>query len=353
MSSGLRAVGLAVALTAFTAGAPSAVAQTSCPWTLVPGPPSSAVLLSVEAISQTDAWIVGYRIVGVTARSLTLHWEGSSWSPVPSPNVGDETQLDDVFAFGTNDVWAVGAYETTNPFVWHTLAMHWAGAGWTVVPTVDATEGVGGLTALGGTGPNDVWAAGNPSQHWDGHSWQLTPTGIDSHGYLPAVKAFAAEDAWIIGNWLPDDHADHWDGTQWSMVPVPSGIGTTDLEGADGVAPDDLWAVGADVKDYEKSRTLAMHWDGLVWTTYPTPSPRQVNSLVAAAAVASNDVWAVGFVQQTKLSLVEHWDGSTWSVVRSPRPGRYSELFDVTTIPGGGLWAVGSGDPGSLIEHHC
>jgi hypothetical protein len=353
VSSDLRAVGFALLAVAFMVDTPSAAAGASCPWTLVPGPPSNAVLQSVSAVSRTDAWIAGYRTVGVDARSLTLHWDGSSWSAVPSPNIATETALEDVLALGRNDVWAVGEYETTNPFVWHTLALHWAGAGWAIVPTVDATAGVGGLKALGGTGPNDIWAAGNPTQHWDGHSWQVSPTGIDPSGYLTSVKAFATNDAWIVGDWLADDHADHWDGTQWSFVPVPEVPGTPDLEGADGVAPDDLWAVGSEVIDYDKSGTLALHWDGLAWSAYPTPNPRQVNSLVAAAAVSSEDVWAVGFIQLSKLALVEHWDGSAWSVVRSRRPGRTSELRDVTTIPGGGLWAVGTGDSGSLIEHHC
>jgi hypothetical protein len=44
----------------------------------------------VNAISGTDAWATGYyqtgRDGGHQARSLILHWNGTHWAQVPSPN---------------------------------------------------------------------------------------------------------------------------------------------------------------------------------------------------------------------------------------------------------------------------
>ena len=71
----------------------------------------SSVLTGVVALSPTDAWAVGLTQdqLRVTVRTLTLHWDGVSWSVVPSPNPGPEyNALDGVAGLAGGDVWAVG-----------------------------------------------------------------------------------------------------------------------------------------------------------------------------------------------------------------------------------------------------
>ena len=61
--------------------------------------------------------------------TLILHWDGSRWSQVPSPNVsGGANQLFGITAISANDIWAVGTAGGAP------LAMRWNGSDWSVVP---------------------------------------------------------------------------------------------------------------------------------------------------------------------------------------------------------------------------
>ena len=59
-------------------------------WSQVKSPnPGAGVdnLTGVSALSRTSAWAVGtYVVKGPTFKSLTLHWNGTAWSHVPSPS---------------------------------------------------------------------------------------------------------------------------------------------------------------------------------------------------------------------------------------------------------------------------
>jgi hypothetical protein len=108
----------------------------------------------------------GYEIYGIN-RTLLLHWDGNAWAIVPSPNVpfsdtgatyGDK--LNDVACASANDCWAVG-FRDGNP---HTdrLKLHWDGTVWAVVYSPNRfpenTNYLYGVTCL----PNSsCWAAGN------------------------------------------------------------------------------------------------------------------------------------------------------------------------------------------------
>jgi hypothetical protein len=61
----------------------------------------------VAAVGPNDVWAVGdhtssYQVV-------TEHWDGTGWSIVPNPAVGNYSFLDGVAAVNANDVWTVGA----------------------------------------------------------------------------------------------------------------------------------------------------------------------------------------------------------------------------------------------------
>ena len=44
-------------------------------------------LVAVAAISSDDVWAVGQqRYTEMEGETLTLHWDGSTWTVVPSPN---------------------------------------------------------------------------------------------------------------------------------------------------------------------------------------------------------------------------------------------------------------------------
>jgi hypothetical protein len=62
-------------------------------------------LTGVAAISASNVWAVGYYFVGVNTVTLIEHWDGTSWSVVPSPNVGTGDLLNGVYAFSATDIW--------------------------------------------------------------------------------------------------------------------------------------------------------------------------------------------------------------------------------------------------------
>jgi len=88
--------------------------------------------------------------------TLTLHWDGTAWSLVPSPSVGTVlSSLTDVAAIAAGDAWAVGfSYDTSQQVV-----EHWDGTAWSMVtlPDPDINSQLFGVEA---TSSQDVWAVG-------------------------------------------------------------------------------------------------------------------------------------------------------------------------------------------------
>lgn len=66
------------------------IAEASCgTWSIVssPNPPGDDTLFAVTAISAHDAWAVGsFNQQSPSPQTLTAHWNGTSWSLIPSPN---------------------------------------------------------------------------------------------------------------------------------------------------------------------------------------------------------------------------------------------------------------------------
>jgi len=93
-------------------------------------------LRAAVAISANDIWIVGEQgSDSRTAQTFTAHWDGSTWTHIASPSVaGTRNALHGVSAVASNDVWAVGYYWGVGDNN-ATLAMHWDGTQWTIVNT--------------------------------------------------------------------------------------------------------------------------------------------------------------------------------------------------------------------------
>ena len=134
-------------------------------WSTVtaPSPGIEPSLMSVTAVSPTDAWAVGVDPNSTTNEALIENWNGTSWSVVPSPSVnGVADILFGVAAVSANNVWAVGRFGETNANVLQTLTENWNGTSWSVVPSPNVTGGgsdlLDGVTANPSTG--DVVAVG-------------------------------------------------------------------------------------------------------------------------------------------------------------------------------------------------
>jgi len=161
-------------------------------WTQVPSPSPSAPdnqLFAVHMTSATDGWAVGLGSGSLGADvTLVLHWDGTAWTQVPSPTPGLRNGgglLTGVSALTGSDAWASGFYNT-NSGGEGTLLLHWNGTSWTQVPSPTPMPGgsTGGsfLNGVDMVATGDVWSAGGTVfdstgkertllLHWNGMAW--------------------------------------------------------------------------------------------------------------------------------------------------------------------------------------
>ena len=91
-------------------------------WEIVESPnpgSNSNHLLAVSVLSASDIWAVGdFRASsGSSYQLLTIHWDGSTWSLIPSPSFGGDAILRAVAAVSTSDVWVFGAQLNVGPLI--------------------------------------------------------------------------------------------------------------------------------------------------------------------------------------------------------------------------------------------
>jgi hypothetical protein len=224
----------------------------------------------VAATSARNAWAVGL----ARGRTLIVHWNGSRWRRVSSPDPGGPgSQLLSVTARTTGDAWASG---TT----------------------------AGSKTLLA---------------HWNGHAWKLvrapSPGGS---AILSGVAMRSASDAWEVGEGGGEKTvALHWSGSAWRHVATPSPYDPLTREGSflDSVAivsARSAWAVGGIMAT---NKTLILHWNGTSWNQLASPSPRCDIQLDGVAAASATSAWAVGgsLCHSQPRTLIEHWNGTRWS----------------------------------------
>jgi hypothetical protein len=164
-------------------------------WSVVPNPPIDLPkheLHSVAAIAADDIWAVGYRRLenNTVHSTLTLHWNGTQWQQVPSPNAPNSTNnhLYDVVALSTDDVWAVG--QGFPDRVMGPLVEHWDGTQWSVAPSPVLTTWTY-LEAIGGNSPNDMWAVGQ--QDYDDTGWFLVGSNLAARYTGPCTTPIPME----------------------------------------------------------------------------------------------------------------------------------------------------------------
>ena len=340
-------------------------------WKVVANPNiGPAILNGVAVVSASDVWTVGNYIIGNTGSpslTLTEHWDDTSWSVVPSPNVGTSgNRLSGVAVIAANDVWAVGF--SGNESTQQTLIEHWDGTNWNIVPSPNIGTLDNMLSGVTAISTNDVWAVGayidsNASyqtliEHWDGTNWSIVPSAnVASHGnLLNAVIAVSANDIWAVGTQrigsapqIQQTLTEHWDGTSWSVVPSPNvGMANDVLNGVTSFSSDEVWAVGTSSNiGINTGSTLIERWNGKHWQVVHSPNVGTANNILNGVAGFSDDnMWAVGSSSNDDLvghTLIGHGHDKHWHVVASPNVGTANnELNGVAVVPGTqNLWAVG------------
>ncbi|MDQ3929970.1 MAG: S-layer homology domain-containing protein, partial [Chloroflexota bacterium] len=375
-------------------------------------------LMGVSVVSADDVWAVGYYNDPTafkanspskhtvrssphekvqtpegsqgTLRTLVEHWDGTSWTIVPSPNNGsDDNSLASVVAIAADDVWAAGYY--INDFgISQTLVQHWDGETWSLVDSPNAGPLLDNrLTAIDASGPNDVRAVGyyyndmavaqTLTMHWNGTAWSIvsSPNVGERDNFLYSVTIIAPNDAWAVGAYaimggyqlVFKSLALHWNGAVWSVEDTPSvGSFTNIFYGVDAAASNDVWAVGM-FGGSTGSHSLVEHWNGTEWSPVPGPDTGTSNdALYSVKVIGPNDAWAVGQMggyNAPPQPLTVRWEGTEWRKVRSPSLNQseygyvgYTALLSVDGAASEDVWSVGYVEGGNyydrrtLTEHY-
>ncbi len=169
-------------------------------------------LLGVTSISLTDAWAVGAFADPSHTYSKTLaeHWNGSTWTAVRTPNVGDPTPNDSLWSVAAEDatdVWAVGlTYNASTRNYWP-LAMHWNGSFWKIfnVPSPYPNVYLKSVSAVKGV--EEAWAVASEQQNpfierWQHGQWSISYTYPGSYpAYLSSISSPSLRSAWAVGQY--------------------------------------------------------------------------------------------------------------------------------------------------------
>ena len=247
-------------------------------WTVVRTPNDGPDFNSFYGLAAKDgeAWAVGERLNGAYQdRALVEVWNGHRWYIANTPDLGSVRDM--IFgaaALSRTDVWVVGDQEGGNG-VFETLAEHWNGHRWPVVPapaSVSASVLLDGVTAADGR----VWTVGESD----------SPTG----GGKPLAESYAA------GRWSVP-----------RLPAVPHGANWSNLY-AIVAAEGSVWAAGTYVDPAtDNNNALVLRESGGAWALAATPRPGSGSNLPGGITAVDGRLWLAGIYDDggSRLPLIE------------------------------------------------
>ncbi len=207
-------------------------------WTVAaspsPGKHIGLGLVGTSSTSPDEAWAVGYYEPTMRSKTLVEHWDGGRWTQLASPNPyggSFDDSLNGVSAHSGSDAWAVGDASKTGTGRESAFTLHWDGSTWSTVPSFHPATGEVYLSAVTVDSATDAWAVGylyahhNTTtfiEHWDGTSWAQAPSPTPpSHPGLYGVTALDRDNAWTVGSYgdrTEKPLALQWDGLTWTRT---------------------------------------------------------------------------------------------------------------------------------------
>jgi hypothetical protein len=280
---------------------------------------------SVSAQAANEALAVGNSSTGLKQTLLAEHWNGKKWAAttMPAPK-GRVPTISGVVDLAPGNGWAVGFTKggTTNNE--RTLIEHWNGSTWSIVPSPNPLGGTAGndaVEAIDGVSANDLLAVGEKFsfnnggitllfEHFNGTAWTGFPFPASAgFQFATAITTISLTDAWVVGsNGLQTTLAAHFDGTKWRIVPTPTPQDgpnpTNTLTGVTAISSTDVYASGyeANVNNQNFLKPYVLHWNGSTWSLVTLPNTgtegSRLNAVVAdRPACAARTLWPGSDVQ--------------------------------------------------------
>jgi hypothetical protein len=339
---------------------------------------------AVAGSSPTDVWAAGNFLPSAkhsnqdATLSFAEHYNGKTWTVARTPNAGPNFNSFYGLTAAGGDAWAVG--ERLNAqYEDRALVESWNGTKWRIdnLPQPGSVRDM--MFAASALSPSDVWMVGDQegangifetlAEHWNGSAWQVLPTPDpgSTGNHLYAVDAVSPDDVWAAGQQLgglaPDQGLiEHWNGHAWSFVPLPRSTSGSVLFDAVTATSSQAWVAGeADSPEGGGRPFIEHHAAGNNWTVAHLPAvPGGADwSNLYGLALSGGSVWAVGTYVDPKTDnnnvLVLREANGRWRVDNAPDPGSGSNIPGGITAIDGQLWMAGTYDTGGsrlpLIEH--
>jgi hypothetical protein len=343
----IRAGGCAFAAAALLLGgaAQASNAAAAGAWENYTVPFSGGALTGIYAPSINDAWATGYNNSGYTTATDYAQFNGTAWSAVSGPQIGEPAAIDGSSA---SDVWVIGSDGTAyyNGSSWATYAPY--------VPADDVYDTIDYGASLYVAGPDDAWAAFGVQvaddteltllEHFNGTSWSLAsipgfsfdnPDSSDSD-YVGQITGSGPNDVDVVTfNQDSSSELVNYNGSDWTIEAVPDEQSVEDLEFAV-TGPGDAQAGGiTGFTGYAAQET------GGTWSLASPPVAGDFSdNLTGANGYAWQDLAPdSGLITGQFTPTLWQWSAGTWQQI-AVNPYTYI----LAVADGSGVWSYSSAD---------
>ena len=325
--------------------------------------------------SPTNCVAVGYWQNGASYETLIEVWNGSTWSIVSSPNATSSQNniLHSVSCVSSNFCVAVGEFNNGSAF--QTLVLHWNGSAWSVVSSPNTSAVLDNTLAAvscvsssfcSAVGYYDNGADLQPlSLTWNGSTWTSTPVPVPGSVYPSRffdVSCSSESLCFAVGSYTvgPDDFTltEMWNNSIWAITAspnIPFGSNNSNyLLGVSCVSILFCQAVG-NYYDGNTDQPLFISWNGSAWSTVTSPSAGTSFDHTALAITCLSPTFCVesGFFDDTGIyqPFITSWNGTSWSILNSDavNPGIDTRLFGVSCTSPYFCMTVGTYDAGNYM----
>ena len=211
-------------------------------WSVLPARRQGA-LVGVSCRTHGDCAAVGFTLLG---KGLAEHWNGHTWSAQPTANPKPFTQLLGVscrrpgcVAVGTGS--GAGPAGSSSSLTGVPLAERWTGTKWAAVPVPDPLPAgsFAELTSVSCPSASDCVAVGDDQNaagttdgtlaaHWDGTAWTVVPSpspakfsGLTSVSCPSVRRCVAVGGASRSATGTVSPLVEAWNGTAWTVQSAP------------------------------------------------------------------------------------------------------------------------------------